>query len=597
MVYIQRHIPSANRIYQMNIDNMTGGLNNRSQQMEDNEALNLLNMSFEDDSLMRKRDGTKYFLQNTSEEPEKVVFLDEYKPYEATPLLVQATESAIYLDGVYLSGVEGQISGVNYRGMYMYCDGTGLYSYGHYHQTEDVYNKITGTPIDDYVLVEVKNPGVPGVDYTPLGTEHKRGILRINYTTYTIQYEPCELEVADTYRGANTVPEGATQILVHQDMIFVAGMDIENTEIYMSEVRNPFYFPVKTIEQLPPTSDAIRGMIVYDDSIIVGRQYDIHALTIRMDLQSAFVDASLRKLNAHTGVASGRAMQNAHNFLFYLGSDGNAYALSGVKYDEKVLVTQPLTKNIDLKKDPIGFELVEFESAIGCFFDDKWYLQIKEKTLVYSYKHRAWTVYSGLHAHAWLNYNFKLIWSDHEGSIREFDNTTFLDVGAPYKSIWKSKRFYMNSPSLIKYFKEFFFVLRAFENHNSVVDVLFEVDYDSASSKVEVSSQLSVWGKSKWGDLFINRSINESMPVLVSRRGRNINITLSNGYEVVGEVDLIDDLNDFPGRIEGVVVYCLEDSGYYHYTDREWVKRDSEFFNQQMMVYQINGDYEERRKR
>ena len=47
--------PPPNKIMTFTLSNFVGGLNNRSDQLEDNEALNLLNMEFADDTLMEKK--------------------------------------------------------------------------------------------------------------------------------------------------------------------------------------------------------------------------------------------------------------------------------------------------------------------------------------------------------------------------------------------------------------------------------------------------------------------------------------------------------------------------------------------------------------
>ena len=107
-------------------------------------------------------------------------------------------------------------------------------------------------------------------------------------------------------------------------------------------------------------------------------------------------------------------------------------------------------------------------------------------------------------------------------------------------------------------------------------------------------------GQKQMGDRFINRLINESLPFIIGRRGRNISFKFSNGYFVHGEVEKYEDLEYYIGRSEGVLVRVTDDEekeGYYLYTEGQWKLMEEDDLNQRMKIYQINGDYEMRGKR
>ena len=593
MAYIQKSTPPPNKVMTFSLRNFVGGLNNRSEQLEDNEASSLMNMMFADDTIMENRFGQKFY--DEVELDGEIVFIDEFKPYNDEKVLIRGTENSLYIEDQILTDLQGRPHGVTHSGRYFFADGDKLYVYGRFAQAESTYEKITGTPIDDYVLFEIVSPAD---GHARLGTEHVRGVLRVNYTNYTVCYEPCENEFTDNYKGANKVPVNIKYIVSHNGRLFVSGDKEDDDNVFISHVQNPFYFPVSLPLQLTPNSDKIVGMCVYDNSVVVGRKddiYVIHGNTNRPDMGVPVFQ--LRKINSHTGFANHDAVNIAHNHLFFLGSDGNAYALASTKYDEKVLATSILTQNIDIEKAPINVLISDVDTACSIFHNDEWYVSVGDKVLVYSYRHRQWTVYNKINATSFYIKNREVIWGRKDGRTAMFDKETFLDFGVPYESHWYSKRFDMDDANSFKQFREFFLVAHTFEDYPSDINVIFEIDYSDVKDRVVVTNQISVWGKSRWGDRLITRNIVDSIPFIIGRRGRTIRFKIFCGYDVHGEVDTHADLEYYIGRIDGVLVKVLDEDRHYLYMNREWLLMDSEDLNQRMKLYQINGDYEMRGKR
>ena len=75
MPFIQKSTPPPNKILNFSLRNFAGGLNNRSDQLEDHESPNVLNMIFADETLLEKRQGQTLFDDVHFEKP--VVFIDE----------------------------------------------------------------------------------------------------------------------------------------------------------------------------------------------------------------------------------------------------------------------------------------------------------------------------------------------------------------------------------------------------------------------------------------------------------------------------------------------------------------------------------------
>jgi hypothetical protein len=127
--------------------------------------------------------------------------------------------------------------------------------------------------------------------------------------------------------------------------------------------------------------------------------------------------------------------------------------------------------------------------------------------------------------------------------------------------------------------------------------VIFEVDYADVSDRIIVTNKKSIWGKSVFGDMFITRNINESIPYVIGRRGRNIRFKVSCNYFLDGEVNTYAELAGYANKTNGLLVYVADVNKYYLYYDRVWTEMPIEDMNQRMKLYQINGDYEIRGKR
>lgn len=592
MAYLQKNIPRPNKIYTFSLKDFSGGLNNFSDEPKENEAVALLNMSFVDDILMEKRKGQEYFDEFKLDD--EVVFIDEFKPYTDSDVLIRATKSKVYFNEAKVADVQGRISGTNHLGKYVFADGVDIYVYGKFPQTESTYEKIIGTAIDDYVLMRVVSPadGHPKLD-----TSHVRGVTRYDYTNKKIFYEPCENEVKDEYKGANKVPEKVKYIVSHNGRLFVSGAEKDDDNVFISDVHNLYYFPVGLPIQLPPNSDRVVGLNIFDNKVIIGRENDIYAIGGNTNRHDYGADLfNLKRLNTHVGFANHNAVDIVNNYLFFLGSDGKMYALGSTKLDERLLITNCISKKIDIIKSPINLNIDDIKNATSIFYDDEWYVSIKDKVLIYSFKHKSWTLYNNLHARSFYVLDNKLIWGNKNGNTAMFSDV-YLDFGIPYQCYWYSKRFNMNDSVSFKQFKEFFLVAHTYEDWDSIIDIVFEIDYSDVKNKTQIQNQISIWGKSKWGDRFINQNINASVPVIIGRRGRNIRFKFSNGYFPHGEVETYFDLQYYEGRKEGVLVKVLDEDKYYLYTDFNWKPMENEDLNQRMKIYEINGDYEMRGKR
>jgi hypothetical protein len=592
MAYIQNTKIPPNKKEELTVEDFSGGLNNRSNLLEDNESPYILNMKFSLDDVLEKRNGFKHFDNFIIDEP--ITHLDLYQPYRDEDELIRSSDTKMYSGEVKIADVNGSVVGVNYNGKYVFCDGTGLYVYGKHSQDPSEYVKIIGSPNPNAVVLQVVNPPE---EFEPLGTEHYQGVTVYNYDEGTVHYEPCEHEILDPYKGANVLPENPSFLVVHGGRLFVSGDINDDDNVFISDINNGNYFAVSLPIQLPPNSDKVTGMIVYDDTVVVGRRYDLYYISGKTNNPDLGFDMfSLRKLNSHTGFANHKAITIVHNYLFFLGSDGIAYAMSAVRNNERVLTTQIISSKIDIFKYPISATSEDVLDASSCFDDEYWYLTIGDKTLVYSYRLRAWTMYDEIDMYTPLYYYDKLIWGRRDGSVADFSDY-YLDLRKPMYAVWRSKVFDMGSPIRYKQFRELYLVAHTFDDNNSDIRVDFEIDYTDVTNEIVIENQIAKWGKAKFGDRFINRNINTSIPFVVGRRAKNFRVSISNGYRIEAEVDTKVDLDDIRKKYKYMGAYVENEDRYYYYKDGSWYPLDDKTANQPVRVYQINVDYEMKGKR
>lgn len=657
MAYLQQATPPPNKRMTFSLKSFTGGMNNRSDLLKDNEAYDTLNMMFtKSENAMEKRKGFKIADKLQYVDNAMFTFIDLYRPYHEEDIFLYVpapdtkdddTYTPIihgyrFRDGEYpepvslFSGLENpeKISGTNFQGKYFFVNGSKLYCIGRFPiESKTPYVKVVRAPISpefgdvvDGQMLEVFEVVSPPLDAERLDTSHAQGVMNYDFVGRTCWYTPCENEFVDPLLGANVIPEGARFITSHNGRMFMSGAEKDDDNVFITHVQNPFYFPVTLPLQVPPNSDEITGLAVFDDSVIVSRKNDMHAIRgMTNNPELGFDLFRLFRINAHTGFASNNAVDIAHNYLFYLGYDGNAYAMSSVQEGNHLLQTAIISNQLDLRSAP--FNDIAKEDIIDAkshFVNDMWYVQIGKHTLVYSYIHRAWTRYLGLNITCFdKSDNTRLRWSGmfektyvgetyRSGGFYEFGDE-YLDepiviiesetasmrkrAKFPYVAYWQSKRFDMDDASNFKQFKEFFIVSHTYDRFISDVLVSFQVDHTEVKNRLSVETRISRFGRAVFGDKFITRNVNSSLPVVVGRRGRNVQFILQNGEEVEEIHESYVEMTRRAKRIEGRLIYTGLENKYYRYIEGNWVEVETEQLNQPMLVYQVNGEYELRGKR
>lgn len=550
--YLQNLNIPAPDIKSFSIKSFNGGFNNVSEP-RDNQAHNMLNMSFSESNLMEKRTGLTVFRNFDSDTltdsddnvlidfnddflipvspvvlPEvPVTFIDEFKPYSGINKPVIATNSKVYIDGLEVASVSGRIRGTTYMGEYWFVDGTDIFIY------------------DGTSAKKLKSPP-PG--FTPAPAPATIGVWK-NDATHR-WYEPCAAEINDEYKGANVIPVGPKYICARKERLYMAGCSNDIDNVFISDVQNGFYFPVTLPIQYNPNGEKITGLKEFMDVVIVGRDESIWAIygnTNRLDSDDLFV---AKQVASHSGIFAQESMQLMHNYMVFLGNDGVIYRMTTPNSDVKMLTTAVLSVDIDIEKFPFFYDPKDMNNICAIFYNGEYMIRINNHVFVYNYRYLAWTVYDSLDANYFFNYNGTLVIGDSKGRLLRFknyfayiDETSLPEIvlesqhaysdydDEEMKSIeafWKTRRIDMGIPSYYKFFRDIFVVSQTYRTINAFVDMLFEVDYDDVESSFRINNRVSIFGVSQFGDRFISKDITQSIPTRIGRRGRYLSITVRN---------------------------------------------------------------------
>lgn len=414
-------------------------------------------------------------------------------------------------------------------------------------------------------------------------------------------YEPCVHEIRHAYFGVNVIPPKPKLITYNKGRVVVACGGEENNILYMSEINNPYYFPVSTGLALPNNGDAINGLAVFHDSTVITRSDDVYVVygsNNNPDYGDVF---TLKKITTHTGCVSGNTLKVVHNYLFYLGSDGVVYRMHTTNTDVRLLSTSIVSQTIDLFKAPIGKTLGEMKNASATFNNEHYYLSINDIVLVYSYRFMAWTIFDRLDAIYMYNRDGEIIWSK-KNRLMHFDENTFLDEGVDFNCYWESKLFDLNAPVNYKYFKYISLVFDCYEHFDSTAKLIFEIDYEEVTLNHIFKNAISRWGVSKWGDRFAKKNISKSLPIYVGRRGRLVKVKVHNGNRVTHRVATKSALDSLIA-IVGEVAY-VEDTGKHFKYNLDvttshfyWREIGNEEINQPIKLYNVEIEYSLRGRR
>lgn len=579
-----RQPPKAKTQNTFTLSNFGGGLNNVNGDttIADNQATDCKNMMFISDEIMEKRYGTTAIDDLVLEDP--ITWIDKYRPTIGEAVLIRATDSEIYVGDTKLCDVEGRVSGVNYIGKYYFVDGKKLMVYDgttYYkicvswtYPTEDVAANATSIKvkyIPDYVTTDKSlhviladgtkaTLSISGVDrttntisvttghtaaipketglyfYVPLSGETVfEGTEVWDSTNHYAYYEPCENQLSDDFAGTPYLPDLPDVITIHKDRIFIAGDSEAPHNVYMSSIVSPLYFPAKASVSAKPDGNKIVALIVFDSALIIARHTDIYVLYGSSEYQGITDDPFyIKQMDVSIGLMSSNCYAILHNFMFYLGYDGRFYKLNTPTTFVEYLMTRPLTEFVDLFSTPLNLTSEDMKDISAVAYNNEYLINIRDKTLVYSYRNQAFTYYEGLCGRSLYTNGVDLYIGRSDGRVAIFDKTVYSDLGVPIEAIYETKRFDLNSPINYKYFLQCLVSAHAYDDYRSSIQLQLEVDFYYKSNaaiiynKHPINSNLSNFNVTAPEKLVSAKNIIKSEWIKLNYKGRTIKFKYSN---------------------------------------------------------------------
>ena len=588
------------------VNNFTGGLNNTSSpsRLNDNESPNLMNVRFRKDGVLEKRSGlTKFDFHDPTLEIQgtlRNLWVIRPEPGVET-LLMHVDEDFTYVrrDGtcVFIPwgqyGVYKPVSGVQFMDKFFLVDGT---EHIRYFKIED---------LETMDLPRIFFISAPPYEYTPNPKPATKGEWREEHFDghrWRAWYEPCQYELEDGYKGTNMQTNYCNMLIVHKDRLYATGNPDDPNMVYISDILNPFYFPASLPVQLPPDGDKINCMRIFSDKVIFGRDNDVYALSgnTNRDTDESY---SLKKINTHTGIVNNNSADVVHNFMFYVGTDGNCYKLKNTSTSETVLATSQLNQKVNFFEKPLYKTVGDIRDCHTGYdpYNGEWWVQLDDLSVIYNYQLMAWTVYSGTENIKLFTFKDKFLLGRPRSEIMYFDDYVNYDYDYDYPELklpipcyWTSKDIDFGSPIRIKQIRDTYIVSEVYDNVRTDVKVKYDIDYVSIESESTVESEISLWDKAIWDkNRFISSNISRSLPIMVGRRGRTFKIWIGNGYKFKAYV------NELPHQDEtnvGDLFYC---KGKFYvrqlrdYETREYYRElNEDELYQPMKIYEISGLYE-----
>ena len=631
------------------VNDFSGGLVNNvnDTKMKDNQSPDMLNMQFRNDGLIQKRPGLVHI--ETTREKDCLV---DYIYYEYAPeqflTLYQTPYQLYFLDSnsepyviwehpiakVPAENEDGSPNfshmGVSRKLTYIHCMGSLIFSEGNYlyvftyepsNQIQKVYKMVnpptgftpvakpavTGTHkeklVERYKLLHYENPGF-------MWDNIEQGAL------YERWYEPCQYELEDGYKGTNFLPPSVGVLTLHKDRIYVSGSIVDPNMIWISDVLNPFYFPVSLTLQAPPDDDYITALHVYNDNLIVGRKNTIFALFGNTNRDDSSYQYQFIQINCHTGMPNGYSANQVYHMMFFVGTDGNMYKLLPPSTTSDSLYTTQLNTTLDITLPPFNLKTIDCMYAHSVFDSSEglWYIQIGDHTLVYNYQLKAWTRYNNINAKKFFKKDNEVYLIMTTGSVYRLPNKDanqkyydevydfFTDktLRLPVCAYWTSRNMDMGQPARVKQFRDTYVTSESFEKYSTTVNVKYEVDYIDIYQSFLIENEISKWDEAIFDvSKFTSRNIDRSLPLMVNRRGRTIKVYYGCGYEFVGSYATLP----APGYVEEYKILYAKDrekmyirvprmEGFVSKADSYYKELPEGAYSQALLVHNITGTYE-----
>lgn len=307
--------------------------------------------------------------------------------------------------------------------------------------------------------------------------DFKVTIRKVGTTTPTAVWNVTGFEIKATFDPTNKPMNTSgiktcNKILLHYDRIILAGDTTAPSQIYISDLTNPLYFPTNnTINFDTGKQEDVTAIVRFQNNLIFFTTTSIQTLLGKGP------DSYERNL-IHDGIGCthGRTAQVVGNRVFFLSSEGlqalrpNPYRLENM--------------NVERIDYPIKTELEQANRALACAYvnNNQYWLCLPEVKLIYrfNFETEAWAKDKSdklniVHATILDDIVYEL---SKTGILYAHDKTIYTDDDYVYDMIIESKYFDLSASFNYKKLKKLYVLSRGYTDHS--VDLYVTMLADSA---------------------------------------------------------------------------------------------------------------------
>jgi hypothetical protein len=303
----------------------------------------------------------------------------------------------------------------------------------------------------------------------------------------------------------------------------------------MSKTSQPLYFPSGAGLTVKPDGNAIIDLVVFDNSLIIGRHNDMYVLYGSSEYQDISSDAYyIKQMDVSCGFMCSRCGALLNNYYIYLGYDGRFYKLNTPTTFVEYLMTAPLPHKCDIYASPIGIDRNTEVKVHAYPYRNEIYFCLNDNiVVVYNYDNMAYTYYVGWNSNSFTIYDNILLIGRTDGILAYYrDNENyFSDLGMPISCNYETKRFEIYNAISYKFFKQFLITSYAYSELElqSNINTSIEVDYITHKLDAPIPSNLSRFDNAYYDlNRFDATSLFKSWYYQLNIRGRTIKFKFDN---------------------------------------------------------------------
>lgn len=226
------------------------------------------------------------------------------------------------------------------------------------------------------------------------------------------------------------------------------------------------------IDIQPNDGDKITAMGVFQDIVIIFKQFSIYQMTL-----DDTGTPTIRLITRATGCIAPRSVENVENDLYFLSREGVRVLGNEANYFDSIrtsIISNQLQPDIDSMLPSA------YSKAVSIYYDNEYIISLPDSagnltyTYVYNRLFKAWSIWDSINAGSFntfvdSNNAIRLLFLKNGGTqIYEFTPNIYTDNGVPINSYLLSKVFDFKNPDITKYFVDLGLMFRTISGEVTV---------------------------------------------------------------------------------------------------------------------------------